>query len=289
MIEQYQKLTQGCKTINQLNSVHIALEKEMTPVQFFTLLNEYRKESTKKNTHTEMWLTKLNRLYSCCGKLSPEGFNSRSLNDHYWLYSHSSFERQNKFLLICFTGSHQMMMLPTAVFLQLFDAQQIDILVIRYPVGDGFRSGLSGIANDFVSFIENFIRSLPVTDYKDIVTLGVSGGAVPALFASLIHGYSKSICVSINSPIDKRWHDALAIDIGDIAKHYLNIALTNFSITLVCGDSHRRDIKSAQLWSNILPINLITVQTSQHNVFLPLLLKRRLVNFLNKVMTRIDH
>ncbi len=45
MIELYLRLAQGCKTGNQLNALHIALERRMTPLEFTGLRSELRRRA----------------------------------------------------------------------------------------------------------------------------------------------------------------------------------------------------------------------------------------------------
>ncbi len=132
MIRLYQRLTRNCQTVNQLNSVHIALENKMTPLQVTTLRKQCAAKWTDESHPANKWLEDLYNLYLKSGKEEPEVFTCKRINRHLRLYTSGIGLKQEKTLLICFTGCAQRLMMPIPVFLQHFDSEKVPRVMLKW-------------------------------------------------------------------------------------------------------------------------------------------------------------
>jgi pimeloyl-ACP methyl ester carboxylesterase len=217
LIRLYQRLTKHCQTVNQFNRVHIALDNWLTPLKEELLRQQLLAVAgSEAPSPGREWINILHMLYLKSGKARPEPFRRRRINRHLTCYSVDDAHREEKTLLICFTGAAQRMMMPLPVFLQHLDGQAVDVAMLHYPRGKGFREGLEGMGCDFVSTIERLGDLLPFGQYRRVVAMGVSGGGMPAILTALKHSFDAVLAVGTCHPDDARWHETLQRPVGEL-------------------------------------------------------------------------
>ena len=108
--------------------------------------------------------------------------------DHIYFYG-DQFAPKEKTLLICFSGIAQRMMMPIPFFLQQLDARETDVLLIRDPERNGFRTGIQGISNSIEAVIDQITQLLDISQYKKTAAIGASGGGFPALLTAMRLGH----------------------------------------------------------------------------------------------------
>lgn len=288
MIELYRRLTRDCATINQLNRVHIALENRMTPLEWGALAaaidpmagaNEAIREGQAR------WLQTMGAMFAKAGKPAPEAYASRRLARHIkWFRAEPNTART---LVVCFTGQAQRMMSPLPVFLQHFQATTEDVVVINYPKGLGFRYGLQGVADGFENLLNALGKLLPLAAYERVVSIGVSGGALPAIAAAQRLDFDAAAAFGAGYSDDPRWIEALG--------HSLDGFLTPpaertspLAVTLVYGADAAVDKDAAARLAQLIPINQAEVfipgKPIGHNALYPLLMTRQLRPFLEDAL-----
>ena len=132
MIEFYDSLTRGCRTLNQVNAVHIALSNSMTPLELVELRKalvdtddywcDFKSDAVPINRSAvrecaRKWVLSYMALSNIDRSEQIERYKRDILHPNLLFYSDPSLP-SDKTLLVCFSGAAQRMMIPTPVFLQ---------------------------------------------------------------------------------------------------------------------------------------------------------------------------
>lgn len=305
MIECYRRAARRCRTANQINALHIALENRITPLELAalrqaqgpwfrlrTLLQSawrlpyvalQRKDATSPGAQRDRWLRKLYRLYTQAAGPLPQPYRRRRLSRHLRLYSTGGAPHEKQ-LLICFVGSSQRPFLPVPVFLQHLDAARTDVLLVSYPRGRGHRQGLPELGSNFEQSIDRLRGVADIDAYQRCAAIGISGGGTPAVLTALRLGLSVALSVGGGSPNDPRWLAALGEDAGSLARRYAAASASLPRVVLAYGIDAQKDVVAAQAFAQCIPAELLPIgdgrRETPHNVFYPLLQRQRLRGFL---------
>lgn len=310
MINLYQRLSAACRTVNQLNKLHIALENRMTPVELVSLhkfllpTNNVPKEQppatatpaatrlmatqideTAKNILQREWISGLHHKFLFAGKSTPMPFTRRKIHNGVYSYS-SPGEKQFKTALVCFTGNAQRMMMPTPVFLQNVASSQTDVIYLCTRRGDGYRNGIVGLGSDFETSVHRLDLLLKPHGYGRVATVGTSAGGLPALLAGLQLGADAVLSVGAANPNDARW-----IPQGSNQKHsnlfdrFANYGSRHPDIYLVHGALYPPDISANEaIAAKIKTSETISVPDSSHVVLFDLLTRGLLGGLLKRTV-----
>jgi len=312
MIELYKRLARGCKTVNQLNRAHIALDRLMTPLELMGLRAELRRRgwvaqrvsqvrNLPKKAHrlliaslttvqddkfvasappltgidklslSKAWIDELHRKFALAGKDSPEPFVRRRLRQAVWIFK-SDCDRRQKMLLICFSGNGQRPMMPMPVFLQHIDGRATDVAYLRTEQRAGYRKGIRGVANDLHASIAALEGLLDVREYRRVATIGMSGGALPAILAGLQLGVDAILSVGPNSPNDDRWTGFVkGKGATDLFRRFASGSTKTPEVYLVHGAKSARDAAAATVIASCIQVRDIkSVPNARHGALYPL-------------------
>lgn len=305
MIKLYERLIGACKTINQVNRVHIALENWMTPRQWQVLRAQLLQSPAYGFLTTsaaadkpaapgdiryvqQQWLKSLQGMYDKSGQTSPQAYERRRLGRYVSLYKNAGEARSERTLVVCFTGAAQRMMCPLPVFMQHIDAAAHDVVLIRYPKGKGYRHGLEGVADSFEAAVEWLSRILPCQNYSRVVAVGASGGGLPAVLTSLRLGFDAALTFGAGHPGDKRWSDALGYSGEVLVRRFFEQRQKKIPLFLVHGADMPTDRQAAEALGRLLPASIIEVKGTNvpvgHNSLYPLLTAKKLRGFLRETI-----
>jgi len=310
MIDVYRRAARRCRTLNQFNALHIALENRITPLELMALraaqgpwfhlrrLQQRGQRLLRKvglsaddpmppGELRDRWLREQLGLYRHSAKAQPEPYQRRRLSRHLRLYS-AGGPRHDKNLLICFVGSSQRPFLPVPVFLQHVDAAANDVLMVGYPRGKGHRHGLPELGSTLEQTIDKLRDIADIHSYRHCAAIGTSGGGTPAILTALRLGLPVVLSAGGGSPSDPRWFAALGEEAGDRARHYAQAATVQPRVVLAFGIDQPKDVAAAQAFAACIPAELWPVSDGRlqvlHNVFSPLLKRRHLRGFLEAAM-----
>lgn len=314
MLKRYIERTGHCKSINQLNQVHIELEKEMTPKEverlnaivnadrFWPVLRRracyklflrthHDAWRIKRIAHTAEWMQQLDYMMKRSRKRSAEAFGRQQINEHMRLFS-AGGRKKSKTLVVCFTGGAQRMMMHTPVFLQFFDAKACDILMIQYPRSPEFKGyyhGLSGMGNSLEDAFESLTKLIPTEPYAKTVSMGTSAGAVVALRCAVYHQWEAALGVGVSSAEDARWKEALGETLGEAVVREVQQNEGRTELHLMYGVDDERDAGASEEWKTLVPeIRLHPVSDGEkevkHNALFPLVRRGELESFFKEVL-----
>lgn len=307
MIRLYQRLTARCKTINQINRIHIALENWMTPTQWEELydgikkLDEFQFLNIQPQTSPKSvydiayaqydWFYRMSRLYEAVKYNRVAEPYLKVNRSRHWSFYRNPIDYNKKTLVVCFTGLAQRMMMPLPIFLQNFDANAVDILMILYPKGVGFREGMVGFSESFEETLEALEMLACSYPYARKVALGVSGGGSPAVLCALKAGWDAAMSFSGAHPYDERWHKSLKCSLAHLIEKYKLRQTKKMPIYLVFGWDSIADKAAAEAFGKLLPAQLIQINPNNqpvgHLSILPIVKSGKLRQFFNDTLLAI--
>ncbi|MFT6420702.1 MAG: pimeloyl-ACP methyl ester carboxylesterase [Porticoccus sp.] len=313
----YKRLAARCQSPNQLNKLHITLENRMTPLELAALRGEFitrkgnswlwkkiiqaffrirrnilGKDSVVRkyisiNTRelSKVWLAKLHDQYLlAAGNNAPAPFVRKRLGRAVVIYE-AGGDRAGKTLVVCFSGNFQRMMMPTPVFLQSIDANNADVVLLRTEKHKGYRTGIQELTSDLQSSLAALKILLKFDEYRRVVTVGTSGGAMPALLSALYWQADACLSVSPNNPEDDRWHSfADGEGAPGLFKHF-GMGEKPPPVHIIYGENSIKDAESAGVIESILPsVRLVPVPGAGHVALFPLLERGELGGVLQRAL-----
>jgi hypothetical protein len=284
MIDFYNRLVRRCKTPNQFNKLHIDLENRMTPLELEGLRSELSparhtwetlfrgRQSTDPSPAQELWVQNLHHLATKSGKPCPEPFVRHRLRRRVTLFT-AGGGRSGKTLAICFSGRAQRMMMPLPVFLQNIDSTQVDVAFMRDPTRNSYRLGIGGVSDSLEASIDKLKDILRIEDYFSTVSIGTSGGGIPAVMSALRLDLDAALSVGGNHPDDPRWNTAEGTGLRETLRRYNDACTGKPAIFLAFGTDCVKDKKSAEALASVVPARLITISVPngsvEHNALYP--------------------
>jgi hypothetical protein len=233
------------------------------------------------------WLHKLKAMLDQGAKARPEPFVRTRLHPAIHLYS-AGGDRAGKTVVLGFTGSSARLLMPTSVFLQHLDARTTDLVLIRYPAGQGFSRGIPGLAGGFGASVERLRTLIRIDEYAASVTLGTSGGGLAALMTAMQLGAAAAMSVGGRGPDEPRWREALGTSVGAVLQEHARQLAGPPHVFLVFGRDHAADKAAAEAMARVVPARLVEIVDPRgkvgHNALLPPLLRGELRTLLESTV-----
>lgn len=253
MIDLFERQVVKCRSINQFNRLHIALENRLTPLEVRDLSRLIAgRYSTTPNAD---WIGNLQDRLDLNKKPDPEPYLRRRLKPNLYLYS-SGGDPVEKTLMIGFTGGWRRLMMPVPVILQNLDSSATDLLLISRHGKSKYSDGISGLASSFdelMTVLENVVASC---GYRRVVSYGVSAGGIPALLTALYLDLERGIGVGSQSIMSEQWRWVLNDE-------KLKLKLQNWNgkpeLLNVFGSDYKKDRDAAIETQKVLPSALWSV------------------------------
>ena len=173
------------------------------------------------------------------------------------------------------------MMMPMPVFLQHFDSSRVDVAFVKDPKRKGFRKGIDGIAPNLDILIDELKNLLKTDEYQRVVTIGTSGGGLPAILTAVKLGLDTGMSVGPDAPI---WLTNGSKMAGELLLSYARQASTEPRLFLVYGNDNPKDKAKAEALAAVVSAQLIPVSDPSepvgHNALYPLVEQGKLTEFL---------
>ncbi|HUF10248.1 MAG TPA: hypothetical protein VMO47_13075 [Rhodothermales bacterium] len=294
----YERLLARCKTPNEVNRLHIALENRLTPVEIEDICRSEsmlvlranalaawvrrRLVASKPTDGSHAWKLQMQHLAACSGGKISEPYSRRRIGQSMIFYSGSN-ESTTKRLIVCFTGGFQRMMVPAPSFLQNLPASRYDVLVLKDARRQGYAEGLPDVPGGFEGLVSAVRSIADRASYASVVSLGTSLGGLPALVVATRLGFDKGVSIGgIGRDRDKYAAATMAATLEEFQHSGANLLL-------VYGSDNQRDRKAARSFEGLASVRLLEVQGRAkekigHNPLHRLLLKRKLAMFLDRAL-----
>ena len=180
MIRFYLRLLGQCQTVNQVNQLHTALDKRLTPAQWQSLSSELiacghadsesgrmaakgtRFPGADWTQQTKSWESRIQEQFEKAPYGIAQTFVRKKIGRNLVFFTPQHAKPDGRVLVVCFTGLDKRMMVPLPIFLAHIDASENDVVLVNYPHDKGFRSGLTGVANTFEGMLVQLAEMLDV-------------------------------------------------------------------------------------------------------------------------------
>jgi len=202
MIDLFERQAAKCRSVNQFNRLHIALENRLTPLEVRDLSRLIAGRYAAAPSAD--WIKNLQDTLDLNKKPDPEPYLRRRLKPNLNFYSRGG-DRAEKTLMIGFAGGARRLMTPVSVILQNLDSSETDLLLISRHGKRKYDDGISGLASSFdglMAVLENIVASY---GYRRVVSYGTSAGAFPALLAALYLDLDRGVGVGSQSIMSEKW------------------------------------------------------------------------------------
>jgi len=206
----YRKRIARCRTPNQRNRVHIALESYMTPleVRYFARASA----NDPPDSPERHWIARLD-AYMPPRPAAQAEFVRRGMLRAVSRYSAATGLSSDKTLLVCFAGVFHRLMMPTAAFLDCLDPARYEVVLLRDFTRTAFSKGIEPLGRDFFDMMRSLRVLLEADAYARTVALGVCSGALPALLAAIMLGFDHGISIAgVDFPEFATWLGDWGVD-----------------------------------------------------------------------------
>ena len=196
----------------------------------------------------------------------PETYRRFEITRDVVLYRDPAFPADRKKLLFVFGGGALRPMMPIAAFLQLLPAGRFDMVMLGDRANLAFEAGIPNYAATLPELVARLASDTGRSNYERLVTVGMSGGGLPALRAGILLEAERSIAFGPRF----NWHvGRLLKGTGAIPAFDLLCACTRRGRTrlfAVCAESNATDVHDIQRLARILPVETrLIAGTDKHN------------------------
>ena len=283
----YFRLVRMCQTPNQLNSLHIQLERRMTPYEQAFLLDWLR-----AGLDVPLWSR---ILFKLAERLVRRGISLPSRLRHLLMARETQAEWANRLarnsqspmalverwerqyltpgsvlfrridirgerVTVGFTGSARRMMMATPDFLQEVEALHTDVLMVFQVRGRRYASGIAGLGEDFPRSLHEIRRLVSELGYSETICMGMSAGGAPALASLAVLAPSAILAVGAQARLpagmESLWSTMIAG--GQPPCHI---------ILMIGEEAPDKDRLGVEFWSRDLVTEVIIVPGAGHNAF----------------------
>jgi hypothetical protein len=262
----YRRQVARCRTENQLNRVHIAVENHMTPAELRYFAAALAGEPA--DSPSRQWITRLADGMPT-KKLHPHEFVRQGQRKGMSLYTADVGSRAAKTLIIGITGRFHRLMSPMPWVLDVLNPELYDVVVLRDYSARMYAMGIPGLGRDFFDVMSSLRQRFDPRAYRNAMALGTSGGGLHAIMAALLLRLNRGIAVS---PQGVRRFPSLLKE-QDLRYEPFAALLASRpqpypELIVVCAAEHRDDLEAATALHRSVPSQLWTVKNcGQHGVF----------------------
>jgi acyl-CoA synthetase (AMP-forming)/AMP-acid ligase II/acyl carrier protein len=251
-------LLHKAKNSREFNAIRHALGSLTTPVELIELLNYHPKlsERTRVVVKAPFIAFKLMRersrlkqsvLKGMQHAVLPELWKRERLAEHAFLFASSDTLSVKSLLVVGFASRAMRLTAPTYHILSAMDPRKHALLLIRDPWQSHFERGIPGMGDSIEKVSDWLGDCAEIRAYSEVVALGTSAGAVPALIAALRNKWARVLLCGADAPTghplsEKALLDAQGNKMDDCP-----------SIVIAYSAKNRRDERGAQELIQIMP------------------------------------
>ncbi|BBK34872.1 hypothetical protein STHU_55060 [Allostella humosa] len=273
----------ACRTDNEINRLHIALDTVITPREFEAVAGEMGNGGPPPVT---AWIERTRRAMLVSG-LPTQPYARRSIAGQFWLYFHPDRGPAGRDLIIAFAGDAHRLMLPTPIFLQHCRAETFDLLLLRDPARSYYLKGVEGIADDFPGLLAAVDGLVDRARYRRVLALGCSGGGLPAIWTAIAMDLARGISIGGTSPTltDDPRLATRGISFAPLETLIASRQGALPDMVVAFGADCANDRRKAEALATVLPVRFdIVPGVDRHNLVAELLQRGELRAFLDRIL-----
>lgn len=279
----YRRRISRCRTENQRNRVHIALDNYMTPLEVRYFASALAGEAA--DSPSRRWIAILANSMPV-DKVRSVEFERSEILRGVTFYTADAGSTDEKTLIIGFAGRYHRLMAPTSWLLNCLNPMLYDVVVLRDFSKRAFAFGIPGLGADFFEAVSNLRTCVDTRTYRNVISLGTSFGAIPALMAALLLKMNRGISIC---PEDFRSFASRLKTMGLDDEPYAALLTSRPrpfpELILVHGAEKKDDELAAFCLHNLVPSHLCKVKNcAQHGVLKWHVARGTLPAFLAKIL-----
>jgi hypothetical protein len=279
----YSRRIARCRTPNQRNRLHIALESYMTPLEVRYLASRLEREPPE--SPERRWSARL-QSYMMSMRARSTDFIRESPLRAVTRYTSGVGTPTEKTLLLCFAGIFHRLMIPTSTFLDCLDPARYDVVLVRDFSKTAFSRGIAGLGDDFFTALRNLGPLLDLAGYRRTVAFGTSAGGFPSLLAAIFLRLDQGISVAgVDLPEFTSWLEGWDVNPEPFAALLASRPEPFPHLVLVYCQSCEKDAAAAKALHHRIPSTLWkTVECDGHAVLASKLSRGLLPTFVPRLL-----
>jgi hypothetical protein len=279
----YRRRIARCRTENQVNRLHIAVENYITPLEVRYFNAVLAGESL--DAPSREWIVRLHGLMPV-RKVRPVEFERRGLVRGATRYTADVGTPAQKTLIVAFCGALNRLMLPMPTWLDCLNPAFYDMIVMRDFSRRFFSMGIPGLGSNFFETLAAVRKQVDFGSYRNTIALGTSSGGLSALLAAVHLKMNRGISIG---GIDFPTLAGRLRDYGVNDAPYEALLAARFDpfpdlVLAYCG-GHAVDAAAASALSQRVPSRLWEVKDCKGHGVVPSKLRRgRFPPFLSNIL-----
>ena len=279
----YRRRISRCRTENQLNRVHVALDNYMTPLEVRYFRSALDGEAA--DSPSRRWIATVANSMPV-NKVRSVEFDRNEIFRGVTFYTADAGSTDEKTLIIGFAGLNHRLMAPTSWLLDCLNPMLYDVIVLRDFSKRAFAFGIPGLGEDFFQTLSNLRMCVDARRYRNAISLGTSLGGIPALLAALLLKTNRGISIGVE---DFRLFASRLKRMGLNDEPYAALLASRPrpfpELFLVHGAERKDDALAASFLNNLVPSRLWRVKNcAEHVVLKWYILRGTLPAFLAKIL-----
>src|SRR5258708_1960926 len=188
----YRKRIARCRTENQFNRVHIAVENYMTPAELRYFNAALAGDPT--DAPSREWIARVHGLMPL-GKVRSVEFERRGIVKGATRYTAAVGSPREKTLILGFGGAFNRLMLPMPCWLDCLNPAFYDMIVLRDLSRRLFSMGIHGLGSNLFEALAALREHVDLASYRNTIALGTSSGGLAAILAAILLKMDRGICI----------------------------------------------------------------------------------------------
>jgi len=262
----YRRRVGRCRTENQSNRLHIALDNYMTPAEVRYFAAALAQDAA--DSFGRRWITTLVGSMPIKKVRSVE-FERTELRKGVSLYSTNDGSRNHKTLVIGIAGLHHRLMAPTSYILDCLNPALYDVVLLRDFSRVAYALGIHGLGDDFHTALSKLEIQVSPSAYRNTIAFGTSLGGIPAILASILLRLDRAVAIG---------PQAFSRITGLLRRHgladepYVSLLAMRPQpfpeVLLVCAAEHDEDVAAATSLQQQVPARVVRVRNCSAHVLL---------------------
>lgn len=268
MLDAYVNEILRCRTVNEINKLHIRMEVSLTAADICSIIDGARSRRAPLPPASQHWVDRMDTLLRGGGR-PVQGYVrkawSRGVN--WYAAPGDAAARARRRLVIAFTADTHRLLMPISLFLQHCPADRLEFLLLMDLHRAFFLKGVDSLGTDLPSTIAAIAARFPREKVRQAVCIGTSAGGLAAVWTAVELGAARAVSVGGVTPRLVREAERMeGVDVSGFEDTVRRNAARLPEVLLVSGEGYEPDQAKARAMQDILPAtHVIVPESTQHN------------------------
>jgi hypothetical protein len=266
-VEGIEAALKACRSDRDFQKLQKWAGSVLTPLDAAALIERAKRLPPQ----SRVWLEQI-AAYGEFASTPPQPYRRHALDDDIAIYTDEAVPREQKSLVIGFSGAAGQLMFPTPAFLQYLASDRYDVVILRDRLKQAYALGIPPYADRLWPLVDRLAAELHASRYRRIYPFGTSMGGFPALRCGLLLRTESAASAGGQFPYYPP-HLAHNIDLPSFDPLCDCYAATRTTLLCYHSTNYPADVQSADMLERTLPIVRIPIDAPGH-AFLGQLFRR---------------